>query len=157
MNIFRWQDPWVLLGSGMYIGFAPIAPGTATSLVVVVLWWFLLAGRSVELQIAVIVLTMTVSVIVINQLISKYEIDDDPKITIDEVVGQSVALLLLPKVVWLFVLALVLFRVFDIVKFGPIRWVEKRFTGAAGVLLDDILAGLFTLAIVQLGALYWVY
>jgi phosphatidylglycerophosphatase A len=77
-------------------------------------------------------------------------VEDDGRIVIDEVVGQLIALapLLgdpepLRTPLWL-VTGFVAFRVFDVWKPGPVRWAERRFSGGAGVMLDDVVAGAFT-------------
>jgi phosphatidylglycerophosphatase A len=68
---------------------------------------------------------------------------DPPEIVLDEVSGFLVAMFLLP-VTWLtLALAVLLFRLFDIVKPFPIGYVEKRLRGGAGVVMDDLLAGMF--------------
>jgi phosphatidylglycerophosphatase A len=74
---------------------------------------------------------------------------DDGRIVIDEVVGQLIALsplLAQPQdlrpPLWL-VTGFVAFRVFDVWKPGPARWAERRFSGGAGVMLDDVVAGAF--------------
>jgi len=88
---------------------------------------------------------------------------DDRRIVIDEVVGQLVALapLLalrgrgLGVLPWLglVVTGFVAFRCFDIWKPGPVRWAERRFSGGAGVMADDVVAGaLAALVVVMAGA-----
>ena len=83
---------------------------------------------------------------------------DDGRIVIDEVVGQLLALVPLVLLarsgsVALVVTGFVLFRVFDVWKPGPVRWLERNLSGGAGVVMDDVLAGLFAAA--ALGALAW--
>jgi phosphatidylglycerophosphatase A len=83
---------------------------------------------------------------------------DDGRIVIDEVVGQ---LLTLAPLVWLdapsrplwLVTGFVAFRGFDVWKPGPARWAERRFEAGAGVMLDDVVAGLFAAAVVGAGVL----
>ena len=83
---------------------------------------------------------------------------DDGRIVIDEVVGQLLALVPLVLLarsgsVALVVTGFVLFRVFDVWKPGPVRWLERNLSGGAGVVMDDVLAGLIAAA--ALGALAW--
>ncbi len=71
---------------------------------------------------------------------------DDGRIVIDEVAGQLVALTPLvlagrPRSLPLVVTGFVLFRVFDVWKPGPVRWLDRNVAGGAGVVLDDVLAG----------------
>jgi phosphatidylglycerophosphatase A len=84
-------------------------------------------------------------------------VEDDGRIVIDEIVGQLLALApllrepdALRSPFWL-VTAFVAFRVFDVWKPGPARWAERRFSGGWGVMLDDVVAGVFA-ALVVAGA-----
>jgi phosphatidylglycerophosphatase A len=92
--------------------------------------------------------------------------DHDPsEIVIDEVAGQFVALLPLSHAAWsmdLNILALwpgwiaafALFRLFDITKWGPVGWADRR-ADALGVMLDDVIAGLFAaLGVIVLAGLW---
>lgn len=67
---------------------------------------------------------------------------DDPRIVLDEVIGMGIALLASGGYPVLVAFAFVLFRFFDIVKPGPIGWLDANLKGAGGVLADDILAGI---------------
>lgn len=76
---------------------------------------------------------------------------DDQRIVIDEVAGYLVAAAAVDRgsgvaLLW----ALVVFRIFDIAKPPPIRWLEKRLGGGAGVVLDDIAAGVYAAALLLL-------
>lgn len=84
--------------------------------------------------------------------------DKDPSpIVIDEVAGMWLTLTLAPLTPLGIVLAFALFRLFDIVKPWPVRWVDKNISGATGIMLDDILAGIWAalvlLAAVEFGLL----
>lgn len=86
---------------------------------------------------------------------------DDPKeIVIDEVAGQSLTLLpvffLFPDKGWLYAMGFVLFRVFDIGKPWPIRWVDRKMKNALGIMLDDILAAIPAAALCVL-SFYLIY
>ncbi len=83
-----------------------------------------------------------------------FERKDDGRIVIDEVVGQLLALAPLaamapavrPRSPWLLAAGFLLFRLFDIWKPGPVRLAERSFPGGAGVMLDDVVAGIFAAA-----------
>ncbi len=69
---------------------------------------------------------------------------DSSRIVIDEVVGILIALCA-AYLTWIdYIAAFFLFRAFDAIKPGPIGWVDQRIPGAHGVLLDDVVAGIFT-------------
>ena len=90
-----------------------------------------------------------------------YAHKDDGRIVIDEVVGQLLCLAPLtivpppagPRAPLLLVLGFLVFRLFDIWKPGPVRWAERSFAGGAGVMFDDVLAGILSAAVVLAAAL----
>lgn len=134
-------------------GLAPVAPGTAGSLVGVVLF-LLLAPLAPELFCLTLVGLVCLAIWAAGCAETWYRRKDDGRIVIDEVAGQLVALvpLLWAGVSFLGVVtAFVAFRCFDIWKPGPVRSAERRFSGGAGVVLDDLVAGLLA-AVVTVGA-----
>ena len=128
-----------------YIGFFPAAPGTIASLATVLLW-IIFVKLNIELYFIILVI---LALITSFHLIDLYLIDKnnkDPKeIVIDEFVGQSIPLILIPNandIISLF-LIFILFRFFDILKIYPINLFDNM-NGSKGVMLDDIMAGIYT-------------
>ncbi len=78
---------------------------------------------------------------------------DSGHIVIDEFCGYLVSVLFLPKTIGYLFAAFVLFRLFDIFKPPPIRWIERTVPGGAGIMLDDVMAGIYSNACIQL----WLY
>jgi phosphatidylglycerophosphatase A len=76
--------------------------------------------------------------------------DDPGMIVIDEVAGMWLTLAIVPQILPAYLIAFVLFRFFDMLKPWPIRAVERRFKGAFGVMIDDIAAALFAMAVIWL-------
>ena len=73
-----------------------------------------------------------------------FETFDHPAVVWDEVVGFLFVMIAIPKI-WYFILTgFILFRIFDIWKPWPIRWIEKNIGGGLGVMIDDIMAALYT-------------
>ena len=136
---------WIALGFGA--GLAPKAPGTVGSLAAAVLWWYLYSNLSLSFQLAIIVAGFAIGVIVSNWMIEKTGVQDPGFIVWDEFIGQWIALLLLPKTLLWYVIGFALFRLFDIVKRGPVGWADKRFKGGFGVMFDDVLAGLMAMGV----------
>lgn len=68
---------------------------------------------------------------------------DSGRIVIDEVAGMLVALAGLPRSLWALALAFALFRFFDVVKLWPADWIDRRWAGGAGVVLDDVASGVY--------------
>ena len=135
-----------LIGTLFGIGYFPIAPGTVASLVAALI--FLITPLSTNLWIIFCLLFFCVGIWAANLIES--DMGKDPGIiVIDELVGQWIALLFLPKT-WIITLsAFVLFRVFDIFKTFPARKIEKV-KGGLGVMGDDIIAGIYANLIIQI-------
>lgn len=134
---------WIALGFGS--GLSKKAPGTVGSLLALLLWWGLMSEQALWLQLLVIAVGFELGVRASNWMIAKTGVKDPGYIVWDEFIGQWIALLLLPKTLMAYVLAFALFRLFDIVKRGPVGWADKRFSGGFGVMIDDVIAGLFAL------------
>ena len=79
---------------------------------------------------------------------------DPQTVVVDEAAGQCIALLPAALNPWAFAAGFVLFRLFDIVKPWPIRLAERRIPGALGVMVDDVLAGLYAAALIGLYRLF---
>lgn len=140
----------LFLATGGLIGFAPAAPGTFGSLAALPLCWSI-SLLHVESALMVVLL-LTMLSIWIAQVTETVEAQKDPKqVVIDEVCGMAVALFALPFNLFCVIGGFALFRVFDILKPFPIRWVEKHIPGGAGVVLDDIIAGMFTNVLLRMG------
>jgi phosphatidylglycerophosphatase A len=77
-----------------------------------------------------------------------YKRKDPRMIVIDEVCGMMLSLFLVPYNIWIVALGFVLFRTFDIIKPPPAKRIEK-FSGAFGVMFDDIIAAIYTNFILQ--------
>ncbi|HEX4911125.1 MAG TPA: phosphatidylglycerophosphatase A [Permianibacter sp.] len=143
---------WVAVGFGS--GLAPKAPGTFGTLaalpVVSVAWWAL-----PTLWYAVLLLPLFVLGVIASERTARdFGIQDPGAIVIDEWAGLWAGALFLPFH-WLNVLLLfVLFRLFDIGKPWPVSWADRRVHGGLGIMLDDLLAGFMTCAVLQLGW-YW--
>jgi phosphatidylglycerophosphatase A len=75
---------------------------------------------------------------------------DSPRIVIDEIVGLLWSLVLVGPTIGRIVLAFLLFRLFDIVKPPPARWCQDRLPGGWGVVMDDVVAGIWTNVALQL-------
>jgi len=81
------------------------------------------------------------------------QVKDPSSIVWDEFVGMWIALFMLPTGWYWLIAAFVLFRIFDIWKPWPIGWLDINLKGGAGIMLDDVAAGLISLGIIQVAAL----
>lgn len=127
-------------------------PGSWASAATVLLWWAIsrAAGREIQVLFAVLLacLAVTLGTPAATRVARESGITDPSFVVVDEVAGQLIALIAAP-VRWKTLLAgFILFRAFDIVKPPPLRLLE-RIPGGTGIMLDDVGAGLYALAILQ--------
>lgn len=153
----------LLLGAGG-LGLVPVAPGTIGSLGTVLLIWLPhrylgLDGRL--LAIGLLAYGVIVTLLRAHVVVGADQTGDPGWVVADEVAGQALALLPIllgfgPRFgpAWMpWVLGFVLFRLFDILKPGPVGWAERQH-GAVGILLDDLVAGgIAAILLTGLGAL----
>ena len=137
---------WRFVATFFYLGKLPFAPGSWGSLGALLLW--LLLPISFSIHLSVIVFLFVLGVYSSNKM-AKYLNDHDPsEVVIDEAVGMGISLFMLPHSFGLYLLAFVLFRIFDIFKPSFIYQIQDL-PGGWGIMVDDVLAGLFTLALVN--------
>ena len=139
------MNAWRFVATFFYLGKLPFAPGSWGSLGALVLWFFLPLSYSIHL--AVILILFILGVYSSNKVAENLDDHDPSEVVIDEAVGMGVSLFMLPHSLGLYFLSFVLFRFFDIFKPSFIYSIQNL-PGGWGIMLDDILAGLFTLALV---------
>ncbi len=126
------------------IGFLPIS-GTIGSLVAIFFYIIFYNYLNLLSFIVFIILIFFYSVFFLNKTIKQSFSTSDPKeIVIDEFIGQSIPLLLCENNFFLITLSFLLFRLFDITKPWPASYFDLKVKNANGVLMDDIIAGLYT-------------
>lgn len=130
-------------------GFAPVAPGTAGTLVAVPLAWALgrLGWPALALGAAVVTAAGTWAA---GVYLRATGIEDDQHIVIDEVAGYLVTMLPLPPTPGWLLAGFILFRILDTWKPPPIRAIDERVGGGWGVMADDLLAGVYGAALLLL-------
>ncbi|KCX75967.1 phosphatidylglycerophosphatase A [Acinetobacter baumannii 754286] len=147
----------VFCGVGFGSGLAPKAPGTfgsAFALLFVPIW--LSFGFTLSL-IAILIMSV-VGIYICGQTAKLINVHDDGRIVWDEFAGQSITflpLLYLQQINWIWVITgFILFRIFDVWKPWPIRVIDRQVHGGFGIMLDDIIAGVWaalcTLIIIHL-------
>jgi len=138
-------DPVHFLALGFGTGLAPFAPGTFGSIVGLVIalalaplgfWW----------NAAAIVVVVVSGIWICGESARRLGVHDHPAIVWDEVAGMMIAMLAAPPTWWGALLAFALFRLFDIAKPWPIREVDHGMRGGAGIMLDDVMAGMMAAA-----------
>jgi phosphatidylglycerophosphatase A len=136
-----------LLGSGLYTGYIPFAQGTFGSFVALLI--YMIPGfENPTLMIFMITLFTVIGVPIATKFEKKYG-KDPGQCTIDEFVGMWISLILVPKKIWYIAAVFLIWRFLDILKPFPAKLVE-RIKGGAGIVGDDIIAGFYSLIIIQI-------
>lgn len=138
----------VLIGTFFNIGKFPIAQGTLTSLITMLIFYFvnILLHTSCFTQIIAIIIIFFLGIPASSAGEKYFKKKDPGEIVIDEVAGQMIALLFIPLTLAYYFAGFLLFRIFDIFKPFPIGLIDKKMHGGLGIMLDDVLAGLYALA-----------
>lgn len=142
-----------LVATGLGSGYSPVAPGTAGSLVGLLLF-LPLAGRAFWIQLAAVVAVTILGVLAGGRLATTLGAKDPGVVVVDEVAGQWITFLALPMTPVIAVAGFALFRVMDIVKPWPARALE-RLPGGLGIMADDVAAGIYAHLLLRLGLAVW--
>jgi len=140
-----------ILATGFGSGYAPLAPGTAGSLLALLIylflpltpWWWLL-----------IIIVTSFAGIKTGTYVENRTKKDPGIVVIDEMAGQWLSLLFLPRTIPVFIAAFFIFRVLDIIKPFPANSAQEL-NGGLGIMLDDVIAGIYTNLSIWIGL--WVY
>ncbi len=146
-TVFSSPVHWLAFGGGA--GLAPVAPGTFGTLVGIP-FFIAMAGLSLALYLLITLLLFVVGVWICERSSASLGVHDHPGIVWDEIVGYLVTMIAVPLQWQWLLLGFALFRLFDILKPWPIRWLDRRVEGGFGIMVDDLLAGIFAAAIMQL-------
>jgi phosphatidylglycerophosphatase A len=143
-------DPVMLLAFGFGSGLAPRAPGTAGSVVGLVIYFLLLQGLSPLTYLGVVLLATVVGVYLCHAASTKLGVHDHGGIVWDEFVGLWLTLYAVPEGFFWPLVGFALFRLFDIWKPFPIGWFDRQLKGGLGIMVDDIVAGSFAFLVLQM-------
>ena len=132
------------------IGFIPFAPGSFGSLTTILIWYICIAYFTIFHFYIVVLITAVLSISFTNIYLKYTKKDDPSEVVIDEFLGQSLPLLFIFKLnLYEILLAFIVFRFFDIYKIYPVNKAENL-KGSLGVILDDIIAGIYALIAIML-------
>lgn len=141
---------WIVIATGFGSGFLPKAPGTWGSVVGVVLFLALAqAELSRGAMFGVLVFLTAVGWWATRETEREFGCHDDPRIVIDEICGIFLGLLWFEPQPFILLDVFVCFRFFDILKPGPVGWIDRRYAGAWATMADDLAAGLLAAAVVM--------
>ena len=139
------------------VGKIKYAPGTIASLITCFLFLLLINIFNIVVIFFITLIIFFYSFVAINNSFDDFKPDDPQEIVIDEVVGQMLPLLAIPIYETLYSLptmyycvsSFLLFRLFDIWKPYPISYVDNNVKGSLGIMLDDILASVYSIIILS--------
>ena len=147
-----WKYPIHWLAYGFGLGMGPGAPGTIGTLMAIPLLW-VMAGLSPGVYAGIVVVMWIAGVFICGTTARDVSAIDPGFIVYDEIVGFLVAMYMLPFD-WRWILAgFIIFRGFDVIKPFPVGWVEDKLGLGSGIMADDVIAGLYTLAILHIARL----
>lgn len=152
------SNPVYLLAFGFGSGLSPRAPGTAGTLVGVIIY-VLLTPVAFWLYLLITAVLFVLGIFISGYTARKLGVEDPGAVNWDEIAGYLIAMIAVPQALrmpygWWWVFAgFVLFRVFDIWKPWPIRWFDRTIKGGLGIMLDDLVAAVFTGVLLYIGRL----
>lgn len=147
VNIFK--NPIHFLAFGFGSGLSPYAPGTVGTLAAIPIVWVMMT-LSAPAYVVVSVLCFAVGIWLCGKTSADMGVHDHSGIVWDEFVGLMVTMFAAPLGWMWLVLGFFLFRFFDVVKPWPVSIADKKISGGLGIMLDDVLAGLYALGCLQL-------
>ena len=140
------------LATGCYVGKIRWAPGTWGSLAAL-LPWLLIKDLPFASYLIVLIVVFVVGFFVCGSAEKILDSPDAGCIVIDEILGMFITLAFAPAHPAAWALGFVLFRIFDILKPFPACWFDQNIHGGIGIMMDDVIAGLYAFACLQL--LWW--
>lgn len=142
-------NPVHFLSLGFGSGLAPYAPGTFGTLAAIPLY-LLIQPLPLVAYLIVTILSVLVGVYLCEKTAHALGVHDHSGIVWDEIAGYLITMIAVP-LDWVWILTgFVLFRFFDILKPWPIKWIDAKVSGGWGIMLDDVLAGVFSLIVLHL-------
>jgi phosphatidylglycerophosphatase A len=152
MKIEDLKNPYILLSSGFGLGLIPLAPGTMGSGFGLCLYIYI---AHFHLPTFIIYLSLMallfIAWIAVNKTLKQLGEGDHKEIVIDEIIGMMFVATVLPADPYWAIAAFLLFRFFDIVKPFPINKVDRAYKNAFGIILDDLIASGYSIALILIG------
>ena len=138
----------LLIATGFYSGMAPKAPGTWGS-AFALLPWFFCRNLSLGWYLILLAGTLVIGTLAAGSAEKILDRPDPGCIVIDEILGIFITLTLAPNHPSAWILGFLLFRLFDIFKPFPVSWFDTHVHGGLGIMLDDVVAGIYALVTLQ--------
>ena len=145
-QLFAHPANFFALGAGS--GLAPVAPGTFGTVAAVPL--AMLMPNDLAIYAVIVIVLFVVGVWLCDTCATNLGVHDHPAIVFDEWVGYLITMIAAPRSLWFLALGFVLFRLFDVLKPWPISMADKRVSGGLGIMVDDVIAGVFAAITLQI-------
>lgn len=143
-----WRNPVHFLAFGFGSGVVPKGPGTVGT-VVAMLIYIALPPLGMLQQLVLIVASFILGIWICGRTAADLGVQDHGGIVWDEFVGYWITMFMAPQAWFWPLIGFALFRVLDIFKPWPIKWVDRRIAGGLGIMLDDLLAGIIAALCIQ--------
>lgn len=140
------------MATGLYVGKLPKAPGTWGSLAAL-LPWFVIKDLPLTTYLLLLVALFVIGFFISGSAEKILNSPDAGCIVIDEILGMFITLIAAPQHPLAWLTGFVLFRIFDIWKPFPVSWFDQRIHGGIGIMMDDVIAGIY--AFLSLHLLWW--
>lgn len=144
-----WTNPVHFLAFGFGSGVVPVAPGTWGTVVAIPFYLVMQQTLAWPYYLAVLALLTVFGFWLCHVTAKAFGIHDHPGIVWDEICGYLLAMFLAPAGWQWIAIGFLLFRLFDIWKPFPIRWLDQKVRGGVGIMLDDLVAGLYAWLVIQ--------
>ncbi len=141
-----------LLATGFYTGYTPVMPGTAGTIACIPVFFITSLFFPLYYYLVFTVLFVLFSIWISGKAEAQSDKKDPSEIVIDEMAGFLVAMATFPPQLLYIATGFILFRLFDIFKPFPAGRINKKMTGGKGVVLDDVVAGVYANVVMQIGS-----
>ena len=134
-----WRNPLHFIACGFGVGACPFFPGTMGTLLAIP-FVMIFSSLSLPFYLLICLVLFLLGIYLCDVTNQDFGTQDHPAIVFDELATFPIVMILIPVNGYFLLIGFVLFRFFDIVKPGPIRWVDQHVHNGFGVMLDDLLA-----------------
>ena len=142
-------NPVHLLALGFGSGLSPRMPGTLGTVIGAFLYLLLAPTDDWRIYLAIVIAGFIAGIFICAYTARALKVHDHGGIVWDEIVGYWITMFLVPKTLFWALVGFCLFRLFDIWKPWPVSLADKKVAGGLGIMLDDVIAALFSLLIIQ--------
>lgn len=139
-NFYKNIEHFLAVGCGL--GLLPKAPGTWGTFLGIPIF-IAMSALQPATYVVVSILIFLFGIRICHKTATDLGVHDHPSIVFDEVLGYLVTMFMIPASFLSIIIGFILFRIFDILKPFPIKWIDKKIHGGFGIMLDDALAGIF--------------